>query len=108
MKSKEKVRLNILTVRLMKLLSLVLMAAPFMAVWFGWYADHVRLPMGRAALLLVPGLFLLLVIFFGRTYRAFIISYRSTRETFLSQVFTILMADGFMFLVLWIINVFVP
>lgn len=75
---KPVIRSN-LPVRLCKLLCLLMIAAPFMAVWFGYYKDHLRLPMGKAVLLLVPGLFLILLYFFGRAYRAFIISYRSAR-----------------------------
>ena len=66
-------------VRLCKLLCLLVISLPFMGVWFGYYKDHLRLPMGRAVLLLVPGLFMILLYFFGRAYRAFIISYRSAR-----------------------------
>ena len=74
-----KERRGNMAVRLCKLLCLILIGAPFMAVWFGYYVSHMRLPMGRAATLLVPGLFVILLFFFGRTYRAFSISYRSAR-----------------------------
>ena len=77
--SRDQEGRRVVAVRLMKLLCFVLISAPFMGVWFGYYAGHVRLPMGRAALLLVPGLFVLLLLFFGRTYKAFTISFRSTR-----------------------------
>ena len=90
--------------RLMKLMNIVLVALPFIGCWLLYYVDHVMLPPSWVRSAGVVGLYIVLYAFFGRVYDAFLISLKRISEMFISQVLGIIMADAFMFIVLWLMS----
>ena len=89
---------------MVKLLNVALVTIPFLFCWFGYYAERVVLfsSLYRSAGIII--LFLFLYLFFGRIYDAFMVSLKRISEMFFSQMLGIVMADGVMFLVLWLIS----
>ena len=93
-----------LGLRLVKLLNVAFAALPLMICWFGHYAAQVipfPSPCRSAG---VIAAFVLLYCFFGRVYDAFLVSLKRISEMFFSQALGILMADAFMFLLLWLMS----
>lgn len=93
-----------LGLRFVKLLNIVLIAFPFALCWYAYYAKHILLSPSSIRSLGVIFLFVLFYFFFGRVYDAFLISIKRISELFYSQVLGILMADSFMFLILWFMS----
>ena len=90
--------------RLIKMLNVLLIAAPFTYVWLTYY---IRTVLMFPSVIRWSGIILMFVVlyaFFGRTYDAFLISLKRVYETFYCQALAIFFADGFMFLVLWLMS----
>ena len=92
------------TVRLVKLLNILMAAVPFACCWFMYYAQRVVMTpsMFRSAVMVL--LFMGLYLFFGRVYDAFCLSIKRLGDLFISQVLGIIMADGVMFIALWLMS----
>lgn len=93
-----------LGLRLVKLLDILLVTGPFALCWYGYYANHVAIFPSSYRSLGIITVFVALYFFFGRIYDAFLISLKRISEMFYSQVLGILMADAFMFLILWFMS----
>lgn len=92
------------SLRLVKLLNVALVAFPFALCWYFYYAHHIMFSPSPYRGLGVVIAFVLLYTFFGRVYDAFMISVKRISEVFYSQVLAIVMADAFMFLILWFMS----
>ena len=90
--------------RLVKLLNVLLIALPFVCCWLLFYAKRVVVFPSPLRSACVIALFTLLYAGFGRVYDAFLVSINRISEMFWSQLLGILMADGFMFIVLWLMS----
>ena len=90
--------------RLIKALNVLLVAMPFAACWLFYYSQRtVAQPSCLRSAGLIA-LFMLLYSFFGRVYDAFYVSLKRISEMFLSQLISIVMADGCMFIILWLLS----
>lgn len=90
--------------RLVKMLNVLLIALPFACCWLLFYAQRVVVFPSPWRSVCVIVLFTLLYAGFGRVYDAFLVSINRISEMFWSQLLGILMADGFMFIVLWLMS----
>ena len=93
-----------LGLRLVKLLNVLLIVLPFVFCWLLYYAPRVVVFPSPWRSVCVVGLFTLLYAGFGRVYDAFLVSIKRISELFWSQLLGILMADAFMFIVLWLMS----
>ena len=93
-----------LGLRLVKLLNVLLIVLPFVCCWLLYYAQRVVVFPSPWRSVCVVGLFTLLYAGFGRVYDAFLVSIKRISELFWSQLLGILMADAFMFIVLWLMS----
>lgn len=93
-----------LGLRLVKLLNVLLIVLPFVCCWLLYYAQRVVVFPSPWRSVCVIGLFTLLYAGFGRVYDAFLVSIKRISELFWSQLLGILMADAFMFIVLWLMS----
>ena len=93
-----------LGLRIVKALNVLLIAAPFTVVWLTYYIRTVLMFPSVYRWSGIILMFIVLYIFFGRIYEAFLISLKRVSETFYSQALAVLFADGFMFLVLWLMS----
>ena len=90
--------------RLVKLANVALVTLPFALVWLFYYIHTVvifpSIYRGSGIVLM----FVVLYAFFGRAYDAFMVSLKRISEMFYAQALSIFFADGFMYLVLWLMS----
>ena len=90
--------------RLIKLANVLLVTLPFALVWLLYYVHTVvifpSIYRGGGIILM----FVVLYTFFGRAYDAFLVSLKRVSEMFYAQALSIFFADGFMYLVLWLMS----
>lgn len=103
-----KKRWHDVSLRLAKLLNALLMTACFSFVWLFYYNKGTMSPYHSKGNLAVIALFLFLYIVLGRIYDAFLISYYPISQVVYSQGLAVLIADGFMFIVIWLLSKVFP
>lgn len=89
--------------RLMKLFNVVLISVPFALSWYGYYAGRVAVPFYNKGNWLIVALFVILYVIFARVYEAFLVSLNRISEMVYSQGLAVLISDGIMFLILWLL-----
>ena len=93
-----------LSLRMVKLLPILLAAIPFTACWFLFFDDTIMAPFFNMGNWMIIGLFVVLYVFFARTYDAFLVSINRISEIAYSQCLAVLVSDAIMFVVLWLLN----
>ena len=90
--------------RLLKMANVGLITIPFALCWALYYVHTVLMfpSVYRASGIVL--MFVVLYSFFGRAYEAFMLSLKRVSDMFYAQALSILFADGFMFLVLWLMS----
>ncbi len=91
-------------IRLIKLANVALIALPFALCWALYYVHTVLMFPSNIRATGIVVMFVVLYSFFGRAYDAFLVSLKRVSEMFYAQVLSILFADGFMYLVLWLMS----
>ena len=90
--------------RLIKAANVLLVTLPFVLVWLLYYVHTVvifpSIYRGGGIILM----FVVLYAFFGRAFDAFLVSLKRVSEMFYAQALSIFFADGFMYLVLWLMS----
>ena len=91
-------------IRLLKLANVAMISLPFVLVWLLYYIRMVLMypSVYRAGGIIV--MFIVLYAFFGRAYEAFLVSLKRVSDMFYAQALSIFFADGFMFLVMWLMS----
>ena len=94
--------------RLVKFMAILLATLPFLVCWYAYFADSIPMPFFNRGNWVVVALFVALYISFARVYDAFWISVNKSSELAYSQILSVLIADGLMYIVIWLINHDVP
>ena len=94
--------------RIVKILSVVLVTVPIALCWYLYFADSIVYPYFNRGNCVVIALFVVVYVMFARIYDAFTISLHKVSEIAYSQCLAILVADAFMFVVLWLLNHYFP
>lgn len=89
--------------RIVKIINLMLMTAPFAVIWYRFYADLLWVRFYRRGHWLVIILFAMLYFTIGRIYEAFKMSYTSKGEMIYSQVLSLFEVDVIMYIVAWLL-----
>ena len=103
-----KGKINRLSLRIIKLLNVVLITLPFAYVWMEYYAERTYAPYFAKGNALIIALFLFLYVMFSHVYDAFQISYNRISELIYSQVLASVIADAIMYVVIWLLTKFLP
>ena len=90
--------------RLLKLANVALITMPFAVVWYTHYIYEVLMFPSPIRAMGIAVMFVVLYAFFGRAYEAFLISLKRVSDLFYAQALSILFADAFMFLVMWLMS----
>lgn len=90
-------------VRAIKLLNVLLLTIPFGMCWYMVYADNLAEPYYRKGNWLVIALFVLSYITYGRIYEGFRITLSRISEMMMSQALAVLISDGIMVLLTWLL-----
>jgi exopolysaccharide biosynthesis polyprenyl glycosylphosphotransferase len=93
-----------LGLRIVKALNIVLMTLPFVACWFFYYAQRIAAPYNQLGNWAVVGLFVLLYVIFARIYDGFLVSVNRISEMIYSQGLAVLISDGVLFVVIWLLS----
>lgn len=94
--------------RIIKALAVVLAATPFAVCWYAYYAERIYVPFYSKGNLLIIALFVVLYVIFARIYDAFLVSVNRISEMVYSQGLAALLADGIMYLVIWLLMRRIP
>ena len=90
--------------RLVKLLNVLLVAAPFAFCWYLYYGQRLfQFDFYRNGNFAVIGLFVLVYVIFARVYDAFVVSVNRVSEMIYSQGLAIVLSDAVMFIVTWLL-----
>ena len=90
--------------RLIKAANVLLVALPFVLCWRLYYVNTVVIFPSFYRSTGIILMFVVLYAFFGRAFDAFLVSLKRISDMFYAQVLSILFADGFMYLVLWLMS----
>ena len=113
MSSKQKVTpqntlFHDVSVRMVKLINIILMTTPFVFAWYMFYADHLWVTFYRRGHWLVILLFIVLYLIIGTIYEAFKMSYTGVGEIIYSQCLSIFEVDVIMYIVAWLLIRYMP
>ena len=103
-----KGKINRLSLRVIKILNIVLVTLPFAFAWMMYYAERTYSPYFAKGNYLVIALFLVLYVVFAHVYDAFQISYNRISELIYSQVLAAVIVDAIMYVVIWLLTKFLP
>ena len=88
--------------RVLKLINILVITCPFELCWHFYYANHAGAAFTQSPKLyfLLPVLFIILYVFFGRIYNAFLISYYRLFEMVYSQMLAACISDGIIYVII--------
>lgn len=86
----------------------LLQTLPFALCWFLYYKDITSAPYYAKGNVLIVAIFLLLYVIFGRIYEAFNVSLYRISEMVYSQGLSVLISDGILYLVTWLLTKHLP
>lgn len=92
-----------ISIRVAKLVNIIMMTIPFAVSWYIAYADKIWVHFYMRGHWLVIGLFVLLYFSIGRVYEAFRISYSGIGEMVYSQMLSLLEVDVIMYFVAFLL-----
>lgn len=96
-------------VRIVKLLNVIMVSSPFIAAWILYYSHKVyRISFYRKGNWLVMGLFVILYYLLSHLYSGFSIHISRISEIVYAQSLGALIADGIMFIIMWLLIRYVP
>lgn len=88
-----------ISIRVAKLINIIMMTVPFAVAWYSYYADKLWVHFAMRGHWLVIGLFVLLYFLIGKIYEAFKMSYSGIGEMVYSQMLSMFEVDVIMFIV---------
>ena len=94
--------------RVVKLINVAMMTIPFAACWYLFYADALAAPYFAKGNWMIIALFAILYVTYGRIYDGFQISLNRISESVTSQSLAVMIADGILFVVTWLLMKFFP
>lgn len=97
-----------LMLKIVKILDAVLVTIPFAMCWYLYYAGRVASPYYAKGNYLVVALYFVLYIIFGKVYDGFLMSMNRVSETIYSQTLGFLVADGIIYIVIWLLSKHLP
>ena len=96
------------SVRICKVLNVILMMLCFAGIWYGYYADRALVDYYRRGDWVVVFLFGILYFGFCRSYDAFHISTSPISELIYSQGLSLVISDFAMYMVIWLLSLHMP
>ena len=91
------------TIRIMKLINLLLMTAPFVYAWYTYYADELWVTFFKRGHWLIILLYAFIYFTVGRIYDAFKMSYNSIGEMVYSQILSLFEVNISMYIISWLL-----
>ena len=92
-----------ISIRIAKLINIIMMTAPFAVAWYAAYADKTWVHFYMRGHWLVIGLFVILYFSIGKVYDAFRMSYSGIGEMIYSQMLSLFEVDFIMYFVAFLL-----
>lgn len=92
-----------LDLRAMKIFNVLLIEIPFIVCWYLYYSEQIIAPFYKKGNWLIIALFMMLYVIFARIYDGFSVSISKPSEMAYSQSLAVLISDGIMYFVIWIL-----
>ena len=108
MKKAESTLFHDITIRIAKLINMLLMTAPFAVAWYKCYADKLWVRFEMRGHWLVLALFFMLYLIIGRVYQGLKMSYNSVGEMVYSQMLACFETDVIMYIVAFLLIRYIP
>lgn len=102
MNNKNKLKVEI--IRFLKCINLVLMAIPFVGIWYGHYIRETYLSSYERNSYLIIVLFVILYCIYAKLYDALQVSIARIRNMVYSQVISVFITDSIVFVVIWLLS----
>lgn len=97
-----------IAMRAVKLLNAVMLTIPFGVCWYLAYAENLAEPYYRKGNWLVIALFFVIYVTYGRIYDGLRVSISRVSEMFISQTLALLITDGILLVVTWLLTKHFP
>ena len=97
-----------LGLRIVKLIDVLLVTIPFAMCWYMYYSPRIESPFLWRGNALIVFLFVVLFFAYARIYDAFLVSLNRISEMIYSQALAIIISDGIMYIILWILTEHIP
>lgn len=92
----------------LKLINVLIMTAPFAFVWYAFLWKSTASPYYSMGNYLVIFIYLMLYTIFGRTYEAFLVSYKRVSEMVYSQLLSAGVSGFFLYIITWLLMKHLP
>lgn len=92
-----------LLLRSVKIINAVLLAVPFAACWWGYYATRTDSPFYNRGNWAIIALFLIVYVIYGKIYDCFLISLNSIAEMIYSQALALILTDFILYIVTFLL-----
>jgi exopolysaccharide biosynthesis polyprenyl glycosylphosphotransferase len=96
--------MHLIELRLLKLFNVFLMTLPFAVLWYAFYASRIASPYYNKGNWMVIALYVALYVIYGRTYDAFLVSYKKVSEIVYSQILSAVITNFLMGIVIWLLG----
>lgn len=93
-----------MALRIVKLIDVIMIALPFAACWYLYYAKHIAVTFNAEYNLLLVALFFVLYIIICRVYDGFLIAIQRISEIICGQALAAIVCDGIMFIVISLLS----
>ena len=108
MEKAESTLFHDITIRIAKLINMLLMTTPFAVAWYKCYADKLWVAFAMRGHWLVIALFFMLYLIIGRVYQGLKMSYNSVGEMVYSQMLACFETDVIMYIVAFLLIRYIP
>ena len=96
------------SLRIIKAFNVMLITLPFAIVWMMYYSQRTYSPYFLKGNYLIVALFAILYVTYGRIYDAFQISLHPIAEMIYSQSLAVLVSNGIMYVIMWLLTKHLP
>ncbi len=97
-----------LGLRLAKGLNILCMTIPFAFIWYEYYASRTYSPFYNKGNWAVIAIFMVIYVVYCKVYDALTISINQSSEVIYSQMLAVCIADGMMYVIIWLLTKFFP
>lgn len=97
-----------LSMRMVKVLNVILITLPFAVCWYAAYADEIASPYYARGNYLIIALFAALYLIYGRVYEGFWVSMNPLPEIVYSQGLAALISNAILYIVTWLLSKHLP
>ena len=97
-----------ISLRIVKILNLIVMVLPFALSWYIYYCNRTASPYYAKGNWLIVALFAIIYFSYGKIFDGFLVSINRISEMVYSQMLAAIISDGIMYVVTWLLMKHLP